>query len=1327
MIILWLGVSVTLLFFVAAGVSVWKANFSMIHAEASASALHDQLRSLSSDHERRSNLLMDAVEQRDTVSWADTPPDMAIGVIGALTLMDASTALTSARSYVAPLRLAAVQLLHMQDTAVRLLGSGNYAAARTLMESAAYVAECRTLHENVRAIMRIANAQTDRANRIFTAHLMWISVVASIFFLALTTAWLAVMRLMSSHLDVRKKTEADLRESEEKYRTLIDALPQAVLIAKDGIFVFCNPRAAVILGATGAGSLIGLPAETIVREEDREGLLANVAAQARQDSDLPDHYTVMLRRLDGSEFPAEVFVRSVLYKGAVAAQYVLSDITERQRGESALRESEEKYRTLIDSLPHSVVILQDGKVVFANNATAAALGFQSSQDLIGLDRDAFVAPRERERLNSYTTRRVGGEGGAPDHYSATLRRRNEEEFPAEVFVQTVAYGGKPALQTVILDATERQRAEHALRESEERFRNLSDTAPVLIWMGGVGRHTFYFNKSWLRFTGRSVSQEYGHGWKQDVHPDDLPRCMAAYESAFESRTAFTVEYRLRHMDGTDHWVLDTGVPRFTIDGNFAGYVGSCVDITTRRGTEEALRESERRFRELADLLPHTIFESDDHGALTFANRKALEVFGYSVQDIERGPNLLDMLIPADRERARENMSRIMRGETLQGSQYMARRKDGQPFPVVIDSNVRIEDGRPCGLRGMVIDVTERQRTENELRHLNRALKTTGECSQAVVHATDEAALLHDICQIMVQSGGYRMVWVGKIDQNGDKTVKPAAFAGKEQGYLESITITWDDSVAGNGPTGMAIKTLKPWVNRDVAGTDFNAWQEEALKRGYRSSVALPLVGDGRCFGVLSIYSAQTDHFDPAEVKLLSQLADDLAYGITALRVRQEQMRTETALRESEITLRRTFDQSPIGAGIVSLEGHFLRSNDTLCQMLGYTREELETLTYVEITHPDDSPRDMRNVALLATGDLELYETDKRYIRKNGTVMWGHLSLSAVKDPAGKAVYYLPMVQDITERKRVETALLESEEHFRTLYDQAPVGYQSLNEEGCLIDVNETWLSTLGYSREDVLGHWFGDFLALADKDLFRQRFPMFCKIGEVHGVEFDMIRKDGSRMTVSYEGRIARNIDGGFKQTHCIFHDITRRKDAENLLREQAAAFDAAMDGMAILDSQGRYLYLNGEHARLYGYDSPQELVGKSWMVLYDDEELRRMKTDVIPEVWRKGCWHGAAVGKRRDGSRYRQELSLCRTETNGLACVVRYISERDVADLEPSPPSGKQERAVSPEEIEYLAAKVLRQLEAFGGYPCKTEDPNLPAASPEAPSAQDAAPPTKE
>jgi PAS domain S-box-containing protein len=156
--------------------------------------------------------------------------------------------------------------------------------------------------------------------------------------------------------------------------------------------------------------------------------------------------------------------------------------------------------------------------------------------------------------------------------------------------QRVGAGHILFLRGTVKDITDRKRAEQSLRESEERFRLVADTAPVFIWMSAKDKLCTFFNKGWLDFTGRSMEQEMGEGWTSGVHPDDLAHCLRTYSRAFDARAEFEMEYRLRRFDGKYRWVSDYGVPRFEADGAFCGYIGSCVDITDRKATEESLEE-----------------------------------------------------------------------------------------------------------------------------------------------------------------------------------------------------------------------------------------------------------------------------------------------------------------------------------------------------------------------------------------------------------------------------------------------------------------------------------------------------------------------------------------------------------------------------------------------------------------------------------------------------------------------------------------------------------------------------------------------------------------
>jgi len=201
---------------------------------------------------------------------------------------------------------------------------------------------------------------------------------------------------------------------------------------------------------------------------------------------------------------------------------------------------------------------------------------------------------------------------------------------------------------------------------------------------------------------------------------------------------------------------------------------------------------------------------------------------------------------------------------------------------------------------------------------NRALKMISTCNQVLIRAEEEFALLREICQIIVDIGGYRSAWVGFAEHDKEKTVRPVAQAGYEERYLDSIDLSWADTEEGRGPTGTAIRTGKTVHLRDIlTDTNFGPWRSEALKRGHASSIALPLMANTQILGALNIYAGEVDAFDPEEVKLLEELADDLAYGIVTLRMRtlhrqaeekiESQLKNMAALRDIDMAISGSLD------------------------------------------------------------------------------------------------------------------------------------------------------------------------------------------------------------------------------------------------------------------------------------------------------------------------------------------------------------------------------------------------------------------------------------
>ncbi|MFA5500784.1 MAG: ATP-binding protein, partial [Candidatus Omnitrophota bacterium] len=213
----------------------------------------------------------------------------------------------------------------------------------------------------------------------------------------------------------------------------------------------------------------------------------------------------------------------------------------------------------------------------------------------------------------------------------------------------------------------------------------------------------------------------------------------------------------------------------------------------------------------------------------------------------------------------------------------------------------IIDGKKCVILA-INNITERKKREDEFNRLNRTLKALSDNSHAIMHSKDEEEYLEKVCNIIINDCGHHMAWIGFAENNKSKSVRPVAQAGFEEGYLKSLKITWADTELGHGPTGMAIRTGKPCLCENIlADPNFKPWREEALKRGYRSSIVLPLLNDNKVLGTINIYSDRPNPFLADEIKLLVKLADDVVYGIKFIGLRILEKQAKEVLKRDKET------------------------------------------------------------------------------------------------------------------------------------------------------------------------------------------------------------------------------------------------------------------------------------------------------------------------------------------------------------------------------------------------------------------------------------------
>ena len=329
-------------------------------------------------------------------------------------------------------------------------------------------------------------------------------------------------------------------------------------------------------------------------------------------------------------------------------------------------------------------------------------------------------------------------------------------------------------------------------------------------------------------------------------------------------------------------------------------VGILRDISARKQAEAALRDSEERFKGIFNhALDGIVLADIETKRIQMANDTICRMLGYAHEEISR-LSIADIHPAEDLAYVAQQFERQAKGEVGLATDIPVKRKDGSVFFADINSSPLTLAGRSY-LIGLFRDITERKRAEIALHKSNRALKTLSAGNTTLIHATDEDRLLRDMCHVLIERGGYRLAWIGFVEQDAARSVRPMAYAGLEEGYIEALKVTWADSERGRGPTGTAIRSGKTQlIQNTLTDPAFAPWRAEATRRGYKSKISLPLRNGDEVFGVLSIYSAEANAFTKEEIALLEELANDLAFGILTLRTRIERDRfQEQHLRGAE--------------------------------------------------------------------------------------------------------------------------------------------------------------------------------------------------------------------------------------------------------------------------------------------------------------------------------------------------------------------------------------------------------------------------------------------
>ena len=536
------------------------------------------------------------------------------------------------------------------------------------------------------------------------------------------------------------------------------------------------------------------------------------------------------------------------------------------------------------------------------------------------------------------------------------------------------------------------------------------------------------------------------------------------------------------------------------------------------------------------------------------------------------------------------------------------------------------------------DINERKKREKELQRLNKAYMALGNSSQAMIRAKDELEYLEDVCRIIVEDCGHSMVWVGYADEDEAKTVRPVAYSGFEKGYLETLNITWADNERGRGPTGTAIRTGKPSACKNMyVDPEFAPWRENAIKMGYASSLVLPLKMYGRAFGALTIYSTELDSFSDDEVKLLTELAENLAYGINVIRLRISREQTEIELKEARdnlemqvrdrtLELKQAYDslkfannynRSLIEASIDPLvtigpDGKITDVNYSTERVTGYSRDEIIGTDFSDyFTEPEKARNGYKEV--FREGWVFDYPLEIKH--KEGHITPVLYNASVYKDESGNIIGVFAAARDITERKQAENEIKRQAELLNLTQEAIIVR----DMDSKILFWNDGAVKIYGWSAEEANGKITHSLLHTEFlkplKDLNNELISKGMWDGElVH------TKRDGTQITVLSRQVLKKDEKGDPVSILEINSDISERKKMEEELefagKYNRNLIETSLDPFVTIGPDGKITDVNGATEAVTGH-ARDELIGTDFSDYFTEpEKAREGYKRVFKESW---------------------------------------------------------------------------------------------------------------
>jgi PAS domain S-box-containing protein len=988
-----------------------------------------------------------------------------------------------------------------------------------------------------------------------------------------------------------------------------------------------------------------------VHPDDRAKVVGGISA-AVQNRQTKWEAECRLRCLDGSY--ANVYARAYIERddGGRPKRLIgaLTDITARKRAEEELRVSRQLLQTTLYSLRDAVFILSFDKaeILDCNPAATEIFGY-SRGEMVGRDThflhvDEAALLEFRKRLTAAVA-----EKGYLQQFEFRMRRKGGTIFPSSHSVTPLRdnQGNDTGWVSLVQDIAERKRTEEALLLSERRYRDFVSHSHEAVWRlefdepipAGLPEDEQvdrFIRHAYVAECNDAFACLWGTTQAKDVigkHMKDNPafleqRVASIRMSAQAGWRSLTIEYQGVDQTGNPLTLLRTTVP-IVENGRLVRVWGISHDLTELKRTEEALRQSEERYRTLFENATVGIYRTTPGGRILMANPALMRMLGYERFEELSARNLEEEGFEPSYPR-RSFREEIEREGVVRGLEVAWVKHDGSVIHVRESSRAICgEDGRVLYYDGVAEDITERKEAE---RRQNLAAEILGILNRAGTLL----GTINEILRVVRQETGFDAVGV-RLREGQDypffvqegfseefvRRENPLCSRGRDGRLLCDADghplLECTCGLVLSGRTDPAHPLFTPggscWCNDTTPLLELPVEQDprrqprnRCIKEGYKSVALIPIRMGDEIVGLLQLNDHHPDRFNADSIRFFEGIGTSIG---VALARRQD----AEALRASEAEFRQSFDLSPVGTVMVGVDRRLIRCNPAFCRMLGYAEEELRGKDFLEITHPDDIEIARQKMRALLAGEVDRAQFQKRYVNKDGRVVWAEVTTGLVLDK-GAPWHLLTIIQDITQRKLAEEALTNAEEKFRKAFNASPepMSIRTI-PDGRYVEVNEAFLRATGCRREEVHGKTVTEVgFRMMPEDLSRMT-AILDRDGKVRDFEAHLEWTSGQ---VNHALISAERIELS-DEPHLLLvaRDITERRRMEQALEDRqrryqdfiSRSLDAVWriefeppiavdlpeeEFLASVLRRGRLAETNDALARLLGFSSAADVIGKS-------------------------------------------------------------------------------------------------------------------------------------